>query len=253
MIGKNNSQKPEDKYSIVPWSSGTDKEIVAMVAAADAGKIDLTDYWSVGDTRSISLSAMDATYVGESQPAQTVDFVLMDTTCAGFIIAETSKKPSFIVGMKNLLSNYGYINSIAKNANGWFGCERRNWCNNIFYYAIPLTLRPIFKRFTWKTGKGGGGSSGLLSCNDCFALPPEKAVFGLQKYSQTDESELYNQWEYYQTSSNRVKYNDTIAYAWWGCSPVSGSASSLCVSNRIGFYDYVNTNCVLGISPFGCI
>jgi hypothetical protein len=42
---------------VVTWSAGTDEEIVNMVGAADAGLLKLSDYWTVGDTRSISLSA----------------------------------------------------------------------------------------------------------------------------------------------------------------------------------------------------
>ena len=43
---------------IVTWAGGTDEEIVLMVAAADAGYIDLTDYWAVGQERTVHLSAM---------------------------------------------------------------------------------------------------------------------------------------------------------------------------------------------------
>ena len=45
--------------TIVPWSTGTDEEIAAMIAAAHAGKINLqTDGgWAVGDVRSITVGA----------------------------------------------------------------------------------------------------------------------------------------------------------------------------------------------------
>jgi len=48
---------------IVSFASGTDQELADMLAAHYAGDIDIHDYWSVGDTRTVSLSAMDATYV----------------------------------------------------------------------------------------------------------------------------------------------------------------------------------------------
>ena len=47
---------------IVTWAGGTDEEIVLMVAAADAGYIDLTDYWAVGQERTVHLSAMSGGY-----------------------------------------------------------------------------------------------------------------------------------------------------------------------------------------------
>ena len=65
-------------FNIVTWADGTDAEIVAMVNAADDGMINLADYWSVGDERQVTLSAMEATGVGESHVEQTVTFVLMN-------------------------------------------------------------------------------------------------------------------------------------------------------------------------------
>lgn len=153
----------------------------------------------------------------------------MDTTCDGFRITDTYKKPSFIVGMKNCLNTKGYMNSTATNSNGWSGSARRSWCNDTFYNAIPSTLRPIFKQFTWKTGQGGGASSGLLSCIDYFGLPPEKAIFGEKKSSFTGEAALYNHWQWYQTESNRIKTVSGAAYYWWECSPVSEDKSNFAI------------------------
>ena len=237
----------------VAWATGTDTEIANMVAAADAGVITLSDYWEVGQTRSVSLSAMSATGVGESHAAQTVELVLMDTTCTGFTITGTSKKPSFIVGMKNCLNETGYMNSSYDNTNGWSGCARRTWCNSVFYNAIPSTLRPIFKQFTWKQGSGGGASSGLLSTNDYFALPPEKAIFGSRSYSFSDEADLYSNWEWYQTSTNRKKTVNNSASIWWECSPFSGGSGRFCGVNSDGAASYYSAGYTDGLAPFGCI
>ena len=86
---------------IVTWAGGTDKEIVAMVEAADQGVINLSDYWAVGDIRTVQLSAMSATGVGESHVAQQVDLVLLhaggyDLNAA---VASGRTKCSFVVGL----------------------------------------------------------------------------------------------------------------------------------------------------------
>ena len=242
-----------DALALVDWSTGTDEEIANMVAAADAGVITLSDYWEVGQTRSVSLSAMSATGVGESHAAQTVELVLMDTTCTGFTITNTSKKPSFIVGMKNCLNEIGYMNSSSQNTNGWSGCARRTWCNSVFYNAIPSTLRPIFKQFTWKQGSGGGASSGLLSTDDYFALPPEKAIFGSRTYSFSDEADLYSNWEWYQTSTNRKKTVNNSAGSWRECSPYSGYSSNFCSVRSGGAAGGGSAGNANGLAPFGCI
>ena len=62
---------------IVTWAGGTDEEIVAMVEAADRGEINLSDYWSVCDTRTVQLSGISDIGLGESHSAQEVDLVLM--------------------------------------------------------------------------------------------------------------------------------------------------------------------------------
>ena len=72
-----------------------------MVEAADAGIISLSDYWTVGDVRSIRLSDMSATGVGESHAAQTQEFVLMNK---GGKTLKSGKTCSFVVGMVRVLS-----------------------------------------------------------------------------------------------------------------------------------------------------
>ena len=238
----------------VTWAGGTDQEIADMVAAADAGVIKLSDYWAVGDTRSVSLSAMSATGVGESHAAQTVEFVIMDTTCKGFTVTATGKTPSLIVGMKNCLNEYGYMNSSKTNSNGWSGSKRRTWCNNVFKPAMPSTLASVFKQFTWKQGKGGGASSGLLETQDYFGLTPEKAVLGSRTYSFSDEAALYDQWEWYQTSNNRIKTVNGSADWWWECSPYSGHSTNFCNVNAGGSADGNNAYYSNGaLAVFGCI
>ena len=230
-----------------------------MVQAADAGQINLTDYWTVGDERTVQLSAMAATGVGESHAAQAVTLVLMDSTCTGFTLASATSggktKPSFIVGLKNCLAEAGYMNSTSINTNGWSGCARRTWCNDVFRAAIPSTLRGIFKQFKWKQGKGGGASSGLLETTDYFGLAPEKAVFGSATFSYSDEAALYAQWEWYQTASNRIKkLSDTgSAGFWWECSPYSGTSFDFCCVASDGSADCSYAYTTYGLAPFGCI
>ena len=246
-------------WSKITWADGTDDEIVAMVEAADQGKINLADYWSVGDVRQVQLSAMAATGVGENHAAQTATLVLMDKTCTGFTFATATSggktKPSFIVGLKNSLAEAGYMNATRTNANGWSGSERRTWCNNVFRMAIPSAIRGIFKQFKWKQGKGAGNSSGLLETTDYFGLAPEKTVFGAASYSFSDEAALYNHWTWYQTSDNRIKKlgESGSASNWWECSTNSVSTYHFCDVDSGGYASNYHANNTRGLAPFGCI
>ena len=258
-IGSDYFKLVKSDLKIVTWADGTDDEIVAMVDAADKGLINLSDYWAVGDERSVNLSAMAATGVGESHAAQTVKLVLMDKTCTGFTLATATSggktKPSFIIGLKNSLTAAGYMNAARTNANGWSGSERRTWCNNVFRMAIPSGLRGIFKQFKWKQGQGGGNSSGLLETTDYFGFAPEKAVFGSKTYSFADEAALYAQWAWYQTAANRIKKmgESGSAYNWWECSPDSGSNYGFCNVGSGGYANNGSASGSFGLAPFGCI
>lgn len=258
-VTKTTSFTVQVNVKVVTWSGGTDAEIAAMVDAADKGLINLSDYWAVGDERTVSLSAMAATGVGETHAAQTVKLVLMDKTCTGFTLAAATSggktKPSFIIGLKNSLTAAGYMNAARTNANGWSGSERRTWCNNVFRMAIPSGLRGIFKQFKWKQGQGGGNSSGLLETTDYFGFAPEKAVFGSNTYSFADEAALYAQWAWYQTAANRIKKMGESGSAnfWWECSPSSGYNNRFCYVDSVGnaYAHYANNS--FGLAPFGCI
>ena len=66
------------ELQLVPWSSGTDDQIVAMIQAAHNGDIDLqTDGgWAVGDMRTITVDAFSAW--GYDFPQQDIDIVISE-------------------------------------------------------------------------------------------------------------------------------------------------------------------------------
>ena len=238
----------------VTWASGTDTEIADMVEAADAGIISLSDYWTVGDVRSIRLSAMSATGVGESHVAQTQEFVLMNK---GGKTLKNGKTCSFVVGMVRVLSTSssyesGYMNSSSTNSGGWESCARRTWCNSVFRNAIPPVIRGIFKQF--KNVTANGSSSSVTTSTDYFALPSEKEVFGSTTYANSSAESSNSQFEYYKTSSNRVKASlDGVAHFWWERSPYSGNSYSFCGVYDNGNAYYSSAGNDYGIAPFGCI
>lgn len=235
-----------------------------MVALADAGVIDLTDYWSVGDTRTVQLSAMAATGVGESHNAQTVELTLMHA--GGYDlntpVASGRTKCSFVVGMKDCLATEGYMNSSDTNSGSWDGCARRTWCNNVFKTAIPSTLLPIFKQFKTITAETYNGATNKTSV-DWFALPAAKEVFGGAatsasadtSYSNLTEFNALFQFDWYKTTANRIKKYGTVGNVatWWERSPYYYYSDSFCsvyMKGNATHYAALNT---FGLSPFGCI
>lgn len=240
----------------VTWAGGTDEEIVAMVEAADQGVINLSDYWAVGDIRTVQLSAMSATGVGESHAAQQVDLVLMhaggyDLNAA---VASGRTKCSFVVGLKDSLTDAGYMNSSNTNSGSWNGSARRTWCNNVFRNAIPSTLRAIFKQFKTVTAQTYNGSTNQTSV-DYFALPAEREIFDARNYCNQTEYNALFQFDYYKTASNRVKKlgKTGTANIWWERSPSYGSSTSFCNVNSDGTASNRRASSSYGLAPFGCI
>lgn len=251
-------------YKIVDWASGTDEEIANMVAAADAGIIELADYWAVGDTRTVQLSAMSATGVGESHAAQQVDLVLMHSGGYDLNTAVESgrTKCNFIVGMKDCLAEIGYMNSSNNNSGSWNDSARRTWCNSIFKNAIPSTLLGIFKQFKTITAEAYNGNTNQTSV-DYFALPAAKEVFGGSASSAGPDTSLSNltefealfQFDWYKTASNRVKKLGKTgdAIEWWERSPRYSDYSGFCNVGANGNAYISYAKYTRGLAPFGCI
>ena len=242
---------------IVTWASGTDDEIAKMVAAADAGKINLGDYWKVGDTRKVNLAAMSATGVGESHDAQQVEMVLMNK---GGKTLSNGKTCSFIVGLKDCLKEVGYMNSLNTNAGSWRDSKRRAWCNGTFRNAIPSTLRGVFKQHTNTTGDQANKST-LIDTIDYFALPAEKEIFGDgygyagEGYSVDAEanSSKLTQFDWYKTRANRIKKVNGSASIWWERSPYYNYSNYFCFVGSDGTANSYDASFSIGLAPFGCI
>lgn len=244
---------------IVTWAGGTDQEIADMIAAADAGLINLQDYWAVGQERRVNLSAMAATGVGEAHVAQAVTMVLMNA--GGKTLATPTPggrtECNYIVGLKNGLANgttgeFGYMNSTNTNTGGWKNSARRTWCNSVFKNAIPAALRSIFKPFINKSGIGNGSTSGTEDTTDTFALPAEVEVFGTTPYSVPGEG---SQFQWYRTSANRIKKcgDSGSANLWWERSPCSGVTTTFCYVKSDGAAYGNHASITRLVAPFGCI
>lgn len=234
---------------IVTFADGTDAEIANMIQAHYNDKINIADYWAVGDTRTVSLSAMATTGVGESHRAQTVQFVIGDfehddlttpinghskaavTLLQKDCLMDASNASNPVNGSTN--TENGYMDSSNTNAGGWKNCARRTWCNNVFFASLPSTWQSIVKTVNKKSGTGGGSSSGTEVTADKIFLAAEIEIFGSKKYSVDGEG---TQYQYYKNATaNRYKMPKwTSAYAssnYWGRAPRSGNALNFCAVN----------------------
>lgn len=244
--------KKSSPVEIVTWSDGTEDQIQAMIDAAFAGKINLSDYWSVNDERVFHHSAMAATGVGESHAAQDQTWALMDTGENSGYVFEDNTPVHFVVGMKNGFNETGYMNSSNTNTGSWHGCARRTWCNDVLPGSFSEKSRNFFKPFKTVTAETYYGAT-LKTSVDKFAFFAEKEVFGTRTFSNTTEAAALKQIKYYEVTANRIKNVNGSAAIWWERSPHSSGNTAICGVQGNGNANFYSASNTKGLSPFGCI
>ena len=246
---------PPPLPTIVTWANGTDAQIKAMVDAHYQGLLDLTDYWHVGDKRTVSLNAMTATYVPEAHTAQ--DVVIVLTNVGGKTLANGGTC-AFQWDMENVLYNHSNPSATTENGrmrndgiNGWNGSERRNWCNEVFRDAISSAdMKSVLMKEFINPTCAGSKSSTIINTTDYCALRSQVEVLGTYDYSFEGEG---SQVTYYANGSN-IKYRGTNKTAWWTRSPRNTTTNTMIAigtgeNQKSTYYVYTTT----GISVFGVI
>lgn len=260
--------EPED-LKIVTFADGTDEEITKMIEAHYAGKINIGDYWAVGDKRTIHHNAMDATGVNESHNANDYAYVIIGIEHDDLVTAINDKtKAAITIQTERMLyldttteynSSYdtshecGYMNSSNTNNGGWQGCERRMWCNNVYKKCLPTYIQNMMKQVK-KLTSAGSLSSTIKTSNDYAFLPSEIEVFGSTSYSFAGEGKQY---QYFKTTANRYKKprysSDYVSGMWWERSPHSSDSSNFCYVRANGNAYYNIAYNATGVAPCLCI
>lgn len=203
-------------YKIVTFAGGTDEEIYKMLKAHYSGSINISDYWSVGDTRSITLSAIDSTLTGESQPLQTVTFVILgleEDTLATPI--GTRSKSAVTVYMKTPFSTAGKMND--SNTYSWENCKRRTWCNSLFVDSLPNYIKQSVKLINKNTATSPTNSTINVTQDKAFLLSYQEEYgtnTDLPNYDKVvlDGCDIYS---YFESSSNRGRAIHSEPYTFW--------------------------------------
>lgn len=261
--------EPDGPLKIVTFADGTDDEIAKMIEAHYAGKINIGDYWAVGDKRIIHHNAMDATGVSESHKANDYTYVIIGIEHDDLVTTINGKtKAAITIQTERMLyldttteynSTYdeshecGYINSSNTNNGGWEGCARRTWCNNVYKECLPTYIQNMMKQVK-KLTSAGASSSTIKTSNDYAFLPSEIEIFGSTTYSFAGEG---TQYQYFKTVANRYKkprYNsNSTSGICWERSPYSSNSSGFCglrISGNAGWDDAFAT---CGLAPCLCI
>lgn len=254
---------------IVTFANGTDEEILDMIEAHYANKINIRDYWAVGDKRTVHLSAMSATGVGESHREQDVQMAIADfdhddltTAINGHTKAAVTltqvdclmdevNANSPTIGSSN--KENGYMNSTNTNSGGWTSSARRTWCNDVYYNALPDSFKSMVKPVKKLTSAGAQSTTINTTVVKVFLLS-EVEIYGTTTNSVAGEGSQYT---YYETASNRYKNpkwsSSSHSCIYWQRSPHGSNSAFFGSVYSNGSAGYFSASGTYGLAPCLCI
>lgn len=259
-----------ESLKIVTFADGTDTEIAKMIEAHYAGKINIGDYWAVGDKRTIHHNAMDATGVSESHKANDYVYVIIGIEHDDLVTPINGKtKAAITIQTERMLyldttTEYnsaddeshecGYMNSTSVNVGGWEGCERHTWCNTVYKECLPTYVQNIMKQVK-KLTSAGNQSSEIKTSNDYAFLLSEIEIFGSTTYSFAGEGKQYQFFK--NATANRYKKprygSGYVSGYYWERSPRYNYINSFCIVNVGGNTDISSASRTRGITPCLCL
>ena len=242
-------------------------------AVSDAGQG--ANYWSVGDTKRITLNGKVGAY--------TFSNFNVDVFILGFnhnSSKEGSNRIHFQIGKVSgkavalCDSQYNgsgssamfHMNSSDSNSGGWNGSYMRktllgnsntpaSTLENSLMAALPSDLLAVMKtvtKYTDNTGGGSNSSGNVTATADYLFLLAEFEVFGTRYWANQYEQNCQKQYEYYKAGNSRVAYNHSAvstAVWWWLRSAYYNTSYTFCDVNTDGSYGGSTASYSAGLRP----
>ena len=211
--------------TIKSFAKATVAEIKQYLDLHYQGKINLADYWKVGDTRKMLIKAMSSNTGGdETHVRQYMTMVIIGLNHDNLKTAINGKtKAAITLQCREVLGNgnnaeEGYIwgsETLTHDEDNYSNNPRRTWLNNTFFKALPNDIQPLIKTVIKKNLNGhySWDTSGPDTEDKAF-LTSYTEMFGNNSYNlYLDNKELNNnegeQYPYYNSDERRQKiYNN---------------------------------------------
>lgn len=219
-------------------------EQIRDVADASTGP----NYWSVGDTKQITINGKLSDDLTLSNYSIWVYIIGFDHNASaegtgiafqGFKTAQTGGIDVALVEVNyeydKTSGQYFNMNNNNSTLGGWASCDMRNNTLPVVKAALPTKLTSVIKTtsiYTDNTGGSNTSASYVTSSSDNLYLLAEFEVFGARTYANAAEQNYQQQYAYYASgnSKNKYKYNATTTLAyWWERSPCAGSSANFCI------------------------
>ena len=232
---------------LVSWTYGSDEQIAAMIDAAQAGTIDLQADagWSVGDVRTINISAFTGGN-NVAHAAQKIDIAI--SSFSDYNECGCVMQFDFVQS----LAATQRMNATNTNAGGYAATEMYTTTLPALVEALPTWLKE--RLITFNVLASAGSQSATISTigNNKLALRSEVEIFGTVSNSKAGEG---SQIPYYTAAANRIKTTGWSGSAsnWWERSPNGSTSNSFCYVSNNGSAGSNSASNANGVAPFGCI
>ena len=212
-----------------------------------------SNYWSVGDTKQITINGKLSDGLTLSNYNTWVYIIGFDHNkdVEGTGIAFQGFKTTQTGGINVALCDSGYggkktsgqwfnMNNENSTNGGWNGCNMRNNTLPVVKAALPLELTSVIKTTVLYTDNTGGRStspSHVTQTQDELYLLAEFEIFGARQYANSAEKNYQAQYAYYSAGNSKVKYQHSSTSntaRWWERSPYSGGGTDFCSVNTDG-------------------
>ena len=223
---------PKSLLSILSW-----QQIGDLVLKAEQGTVNLSDYFSVGDTKPVTLTT------GETIELQIAGFN-HDTFSDG-----VTAPVSFV--MKDCLNTKAQMNSSNTNAGGYPASAMKTWVNTNIYDKLPSDFKalvaPVKKK--WYTTYNDVNS--LTEANyNVWLLSEAEVVDSATLTIGTGEGTKY---PIFTDNASRIKRVNGINDIWWLGSCIRYNSGDFVGVYSIGSVDYYYAGSSYGVAAGLCI
>ena len=206
-----------------------------------------SNYWSVGDTKQITINGKVSDGLTLSNYSTYVYIIGFDHNSAveGTGIAFGGFKTAQARGTDVALCDSGYnstktsgqwfnMNNSATSSGGWSSSRMRSTTLPLVKSALPSDLQAVIKTTTIYSDNTGGGSntaSYVTATQDELYLLAEFEIFGARTHANSAERNHQQQYAYYVAGNSKIKYrHDSTATAvyWWERSVNATDAYQFC-------------------------
>ena len=215
-----------------------DNSWVIIASACRSGVA--ADYWSVGDTKTITLT-----------DGNDYTIRICDMTPGRYEYTNNSEqKTNVVFEFVECLSTSYSMNDSSTNVGGWAESKMKSTHMQNIFNMLPSDLQGVIEEIQIASSVGNKSAEISTSANKLF-LPSEYEIFGSGTYS-TGESEGTPQYELYSlnnTNTFRIKKQNGTAKIWWLRSPGTSDTNYFCNVSTNGNAHNYDANRSIGVSP----